>query len=424
MFKKTRVKIILSIMAVIIVILLGTMAIIYGTSYAQMSADNQQMLKLYARQYSLKHTGDSNRSKEEEEKENVRPKEPEKMSHNVPPPEKKHKFDVSTFYAVAISGDGTVLQVDNEAGTMYSDATLTEYAQKIISGTSKKGVKGSLAYYKSEKKDYTLVVFMDNVVMQGGMVMLFRNTMIFGCFSIVAVFIAAIFLARRIVSPLEESYQKQKQFISDAGHELKTPISVVGASAELLEKEIGDNQWLSNIQYENERMASLVKQLLELTKTENVALQLERVDFSRLTAGEILPFESIAFEHGLQLESQITEGIYVNGDSGRLKQLVSILIDNAICHSENCNVVNITLQAEHNYAKLSVVNHGKEIPVEQQKQIFERFYRIDSARSGDDRHFGLGLAIAGAITNSHNGEITVSCEKGEIEFSVQLPIKK
>lgn len=235
---------------------------------------------------------------------------------------------------------------------------------------------------------------------------------------------ASIFLARRIVTPLEESYQKQKQFISDAGHELKTPVSVISTSAELLAKEIGENKWLSNIQYENERMGSLVKQLLELAKMESVAPQTERVDFGRLTSGELLPFESVAYEHGLQLDSDIANHIYVNGDSSRLKQLVSILIDNAIRHSEDGSFVKISLQNRHNFAKLSVINDGKEIPAEQQTQIFERFYLMDSARSGDDRHFGLGLAIAKAITVSHHGKITVSCYDGKIEFSVLIPLQK
>lgn len=407
-------------MAAIVVLLFGTLAVILGTSYAQMNTDNQRMLEQYAREYRVDaaEKNDMPNSKGNMATDEAKPPTPDD-----PPPEALHKFDVSTFYSVAIADDGTVLKTENESGTMYSDETLEAYAEEIISGSSETGKIKSLTYLKTQKDGYTLVAFIDNAIMQGGMATVFRNTLIFGGISVIAVFAASIFLAKRIVAPLEESFQKQKQFISDAGHELKTPVSVVSANAELLSREIGENQWLANIQYENERMGSLVKQLLDLAKTENVAPQTEQLDFSRIVSGELLPFESVAFEQGLELLSDITDGISVDGDSGRLKQLVSILIDNAIRHSEKGKEVKVILKIEHSYAKLSVINDGKEIPAEQQKQIFERFYRIDSARS-DDGHFGLGLAIAKAIAESHKGKIGLSCYNGKIEFSVLIPLQK
>ncbi|MEE1219628.1 MAG: HAMP domain-containing sensor histidine kinase, partial [Ruminococcus sp.] len=224
------------------------------------------------------------------------------------------------------------------------------------------------------------------------------------------------------VNPLEESYHKQKQFISDAGHELKTPVSVVSANAELLSREIGDNQWLQNIQYENERMGILVGQLLQLARTENVTSQMEKIDFSRLVAGESLPFESVAFEQGLTLNSNITSNITVEGNSTQLKQVVSILLDNAIRHSKDNGEVYLSLNKEHGLAKLSVINKGDEIPTEQRKQIFERFYRVDTVRNGEDKHYGLGLAIAKAIATSHKGNIEVLCYNGFVEFKVKIPI--
>lgn len=407
-------------MAAIVVLLFGTLAVILGTSYAQMNTDNQRMLEQYAREYRV---DDAEKNDMPNGKGNMATDEAKPPTPDDPPPEALHKFDVSTFYSVAIADNGTVLKTENESGTMYSDETLEAYADEIISGSSETGKIKSLTYLKTQKDGYTLVAFIDNAIMQGGMATVFRNTLIFGGISVIAVFAASIFLAKRIVAPLEESFQKQKQFISDAGHELKTPVSVVSANAELLSREIGENQWLANIQYENERMGSLVKQLLDLAKTENVAPQTEQLDFSRIVSGELLPFESVAFEQGLKLLSDITDGISVDGDSGRLKQLVSILIDNAIRHSEKGKEVKVILKSEHSYAKLSVINDGKEIPAEQQKQIFERFYRIDSARS-DDGHFGLGLAIAKAIAESHKGKIGLSCYNGKIEFSVLIPLQK
>jgi len=423
MFKKSRIKIIASIMAVMILILGGTFAVIYGTSYARMTSDNRRMLEQYAREYSLDRP---QASAPEIAPESI----PDKPDGDTAPPEDvqpphedEHKFDVSTFYSVAVSSDGTVLRTDNGSGTLYSAETLESYAEEIIKKGAQNGTKGSLSYYKTEKDGYTLVCFIDNIVMQGNISTLFTNTLIFGGVSLVAVLFAAIFLAGRIVSPLEESYEKQKQFISDAGHELKTPVSVVGANAEILEREIGSNKWLDNIKYENDRMGALVKQLLELARTENVAPNMQKVDFSRLVSGETLPFESVAFENGLEFTENIADGIFVNGDEIKLKQLASILIDNAVKHSENGKSVDITLTSERGYAKLSVVNDGREIPPENRKKLFERFYREDEARN-DDGHFGLGLAIAKAIAVSHKGKIGVSCYGGKVEFTVTLPLAK
>ena len=240
---------------------------------------------------------------------------------------------------------------------------------------------------------------------------------------LMAFFFLSVLLARKIVRPLEESYKKQKQFISDAGHELKTPVAVVNANAEILSREIGENQWLDNILYENERMGMLVGQLLELARTESVTPQMENIDFSRLVQGEALPFESVAFEKGLQLVCNTENNIFIEGNSTQLKQLVSILIDNGIRHSTDGNAVYLRLIKERNSAQLSVINTGEEIPSEERQQIFERFYRVDTARNGDDKHYGLGLAIAKSITDSHKGTIDVLCYNSLVEFRVIIPIK-
>ena len=203
---------------------------------------------------------------------------------------------------------------------------------------------------------------------------------------------------------------------------MKTPVSVVNANAELLSREIGENQWLANIQYENERMGKLITQLLDLARTENVTPQMEYVDLSHLIDGEALPFEGVAFEKGLTLRENITGGLRVYGNSTQLKQLVSIFLDNAIRHGTGGKDSWLNLTKERGHAKLSVINVGDEILEEQRAQLFERFYRVDSARNGEDKHYGLGLAIAQAITEAHHGKIEVLCYAGLVEFRAIFPL--
>jgi len=410
MFKKSRRKIVAAIMSILVLLWVGTLSVIYASSYFEMEKQNEKMLKTHAEMYTP----------------------PQSFGEMIPPnrprPDGNHGFNpespmfqLSTFYTVAVSHDGDILEIKNEPPTVYTDDELKNLAQRIIKDGRNNGTENNLVFYKAEKGGYTLVAFMDNTVVNESAITLFRYTLIFGGVALVLFFFLSVFLARKIVNPLEESYQKQKQFISDAGHELKTPVSVVSANAELLFREIGDNQWLQNIQYENERMGMLVGQLLELARTENVTPQMEYLDLSRLVVGEALPFESVAFEKGLVLNSNIASNIAVEGNSTQLKQIVSILLDNAIRHSKEKSEVHLSLTKEHGFAKLSVINKGNEIPEEQCEQIFERFYRVDTARNSGDKHYGLGLAIAKAIVSSHKGKIEVLCYNGLVEFRAQIP---
>ncbi len=406
MFKKSRWRIVLSILLSLIVLLAGTFCVIYFASYTDMTNENKHLLEQYVEEYSLSEeggAGELNRG-------------PMDGGLAQPP-----RIELSTFYSVAISKSGQILKVDTADMASLDETALTELAVEILNGEKSDGIEQNLLYRVADKGGYRLVAFMDNTVLMENAGMLLKYTLIFGAAAFAVIFFIAIFLANRIVAPLEESYKRQKQFISDAGHELKTPVAVVNANAELLSREIGENRWLSNIQYENERMSALISQLLDLARTENVTPPMEIVDLSRLVYGEILPFEAIAYENGLRLEQAVGEDVQVYGNSIQLKQLISILLDNAIRHSSNGNEIALQLKKEKTQVHLSVVNDGEEIPAEQRKYLFERFYRVDAARTDEKQHYGLGLAIAKAIVTTHKGTIQVQCADGKVTFLVTLP---
>lgn len=413
MFKKTRRKIVAAILSVLVLLLFGTLCVIYLASYGEMTNENQALLEQYVNAYSLPGTSDI------VEPESGRTKDDRGGPHAKPP-----MLELSTFYSVALSKDGQVLKVDTADISDLDEAALTALASSLVEKGKTDGVESNLIYRMADKGDYILVAFLDNTLMLESAGTLINYTLIFGGVALVLLFFLARYLAGRIVAPLEESYQRQKQFVSDAGHELKTPVAVVNANVELLSRQIGENQWLSNIQYENQRMSALITQLLELARAENVTPPMETLDLSRLVCGETLPMETVAYENGLTLTSEIADDILVNGNSVQLKQLTSILLDNAIRHSAHGREVRLTLRKEKNYGVLSVVNEGEAIPPEERARLFERFYRTDTARAGEGQHYGLGLAIAKAIALSHKGSIDVQCYDGKVEFVVKLPLQK
>ena len=339
-------------------------------------------------------------------------------------PNETPAFRLSTFYSVAIDGNGNVLRIEN-SGELYSDSELYLKAKEILAEENHKaeGKDGGLVYVVSDKENYTLVAFKDITVFNDVIKIFIKIVVTFGCVTLLILCVVSFFIARSIVKPLEDSYQKQKQFVSDAGHELKTPLSAINVNADMLAREIGDNKWLSNIQYENGRMNELVQQLLILARTEKVSMPKEKLDFCRLTAGEVLPLESVAYEKNITIKTEMEESVFVYGNSAQLKQLVSILLDNAVQYSTG-NEVSLAISKERRSVRLTVINEGKAMESDHKRNIFERFYRVDDSHDNSDGHYGLGLAIAKAIVTAHNGKIVVDCFDGKVRFTVTLPAAK
>ncbi len=330
------------------------------------------------------------------------------------------------MYLVHFDATGAVIETMNDVQPVMSDEVLQSTAWSFKELGREGGTGAGLVYRVTEAADGTFyVVMMDNTVMEDSVSALLLNTVVYGAIALVLLFIISWKLAGRIVKPLEESYEKQKQFISDAGHELKTPISTVNANAELLAREVGDNQWLNNIRFENKRMQDLVTQLLDLARTENVDPVMEDVDLSRIVIGGTLPFESVAFDKGFMIDTDVVDNIHVSGDSRQLGQLISTLTDNALSHalkgeSGNFMTIKVSLRRDKNNAILTVSNPGEEIPVSEREKIFERFYRSDVSRELNG-HYGLGLAIAKAIVTAHHGHIHVECQDGITSFVAVIP---
>lgn len=234
---------------------------------------------------------------------------------------------------------------------------------------------------------------------------------------LLAVWGIAQLISKWLIRPVAESFEKQKQFIADASHELKTPLAVILSSAEAMERN-PDNKWLKNIETETDRMNRLIGDLLELTRSEQIKLPLSRVNLSFIAEKECLIQEARIYEKGLTLNVDLEPDVEVIGNANSLSQVLGILLDNAISHARS--EIRIKVRKQGSQSICFVENNGRPIPLEMQKRIFERFVREDTSRNRSDNRFGLGLAIAKNLMNQNQGTIKVQTVEGWTVFSFIL----
>ena len=229
-------------------------------------------------------------------------------------------------------------------------------------------------------------------------------------------------ITKRITKPAQESFDKQKEFIADASHELKTPLAVIMASSDELKSDKKNQKYIDNIKYESERMSTLIKSLLDLSKLENgVSINsYKEEDISKIVERICLTFEAIAFEQNIEIETNIEKGIMFKCSKEEIERLVSIILDNAIKHSYKKSLINVILNKDKNNINVEITNSGEPIKPGDEERIFERFYRADKSRNRDANRYGLGLAIAKNIVTNHNGTIKAKSENGKTTFKINL----
>ena len=228
----------------------------------------------------------------------------------------------------------------------------------------------------------------------------------------------------KMIERLEISFNKQNQFISDASHELKTPLAVIEANTDVLDGQVGNNKWISYIQNEIDSMNKLINELLLLAKMENVGelKEYKELDISKETEIIVSMFESMAYEKNVLLKSDVQENIMLNGNKEDVEHILSTLIDNAIKHTEKSKEVIVELKKNKNSIIWQVKNMGEPIPEDEREKIFERFYRIDKSRNRKEKRYGLGLAIAKSTVKRYGGSIEVLYKNGFTIFRVSIPI--
>ena len=246
-----------------------------------------------------------------------------------------------------------------------------------------------------------------------------------GCY-----FAISMILARIALKPVEDSWSKQKQFVADASHELKTPLSVIMANTEIIashqdETVASQMQWIENTRLEAKRMAELVADLLFLAKNDDgLKVQMEPVNISDCIETTVLSYDAVFYENGKSFRYDIARDVKVIGNVGQIKQLTTILLDNANKYSVGDGNIFLNLTAAGRHITLSVSNDSEELSEEQLSHLFDRFYTLDKSRNAEKSGNGLGLSIAKMISQTHGGDISASYSNGRTYFVVELPAYK
>jgi len=407
MIKSLRNKFILINMLLVFIVLLVVFSAQYVSLYRQLQEESVRALEM-----SL------NRGEGQK---------PPKLEIGQPRPK---DFMGDTLFVVLADQNGwtELLSAENIS---ISDEQLNRIAEEALSSEGGQGVLGdySLRYMVKNEGSFTKIAFIDIA----GDITTLRNTVITSICScaaaLAAFFFISLYLSRWALRPVERAWEQQRRFVADASHELKTPLTVILANTGILKSNRSSTieqqmNWVENTGAEAARMKKLVDNLLFLAKTDDAELPVlhSKINLSDVFLSVALSFESVAFERGVSLEtSAIASDIHIFGNEAQLKQLIGILLDNAVKYSKEKGVVTLSLETRQSKAALTVHNHGSHMAAADLEHIFDRFYRADKSRSAEG--YGLGLAIAKSIVDAHAGKISARSDKVHgTAFTVSLPL--
>lgn len=384
-------------------------------------------------------------------------KENDLKRHGISP---ESQFD-TRYFTVTINSKGEVENIDTSKIASVSSENAAEYAKKLWKsgkkGDGKSGFADNCKYLTVDEDGSTMYIFLSCQRELSTIKTYILASVGISVFGLLVVFVMIYFFSGKILKPVSESYEKQKRFITDASHEIKTPLTIIDANTEVIEMMEGENEWTSNTRKQVARLTSLTEKLVFLSRMDEEATKLEMFEFSLSDAilDTAEPFKAVAGTKGKKLTIDVIDGILYTGDEKTIRQLVSILLDNAIkysgCSSVSCEKSNInkdnlnkTTQTQNNCVtagdpapeiELTMRPSGKNriitvwntvddtanIKKGRQDMLFERFYRTDASRNSKTGGFGIGLSAAYAIVKAHKGKITAESKDGQsIKFTIVL----
>ena len=330
------------------------------------------------------------------------------------------------FFTMIYNGTGFE-SVDTENISAVDDEKAVLLGEQVIIFKKQSGfiyhLNGVYRYYKGTNDGVMRITFLDCTRTMQNYYTFLALSIAISVASLLAICIMMIIFATKIISPIAESYEKQKQFITDAGHDIKTPITIIDADREILEMDIGENEWLDDIRRQTKRLTKLTNDLIYLSRMEEGTdlKELSSFSISTICHEEADSFSAVAMKRGLEIVTDIEDKIDINGSEEDVRRLLSILFDNAIKYAKENSTIGIKTVKHGRYATVTISNVAENMTEEQTKRMFDRFYRADSSRASSGG-FGIGLAMAQAIVASHNGRIYADLDDDKVlRISASFP---
>lgn len=419
MFKKLKNRFLFLNLVIISVMMLASFATIYTITYHDVRRNIDMELRKISEFYRLPR---GNFNVPHPDQNQPRKAMPEGSPHmpgpdtGIEPPERAVAFMIQTDRDWNMKSRDSWFTIDSD---LYTHAL--EKAKDENNNAGQFKLSGNdWAFNIQPVEDGYLLVFLDVTARQGILTNLIYTFLAVGLVMLIVIYFISRFFASRSIAPVKEAFEKQKQFIADASHELKTPLAVIQTNTDVLlanrEDTIGNQaKWLHYIKLETDRMSKLTNDLLYLTEMESARATVLYNPFNLSEAVEtiLLTMEAVIFEKQLQLDYDIEPDLMVHGSSEQIQQVVLILLDNALKYTNPNGSVTISLKSQHQDVVLTVSNTGKGIAPEHLSRIFDRFYRTDVSRSRQQGGYGLGLAIAKSIVEQHKGKLYAKSTIGE-----------
>lgn len=391
MIKKLQLKFILLAMSALFVVLVIIISGINIINYNKITEQADEVLSVLCENNGAFPTKHDDRKK----------RLPKDMSPEIP-------YEARYFSIVINSESGNVMQAETSRIAALNSTEAIDYALTAANRNSNHGFVNNYRYIKYYEAKETRIIFLDCGRKMDSFWDFLLASVSVSFISYLMVFAIIAFFSNKIIRPVSESYEKQKRFITDAGHEIKTPLTIINADVDVLLMELGENEWLEDIQKQAKRLSSLTNDLVYLARMEEASDSAQIIDFpfSDIVSETAASFQALAQTQNKKFTCSIQPMLSLKGNEKAIRQLVNILLDNALKYSPVNGAVSLTLEKHNKSMLLSIYNTTEDaIPRESLPLLFDRFYRIDSSHNSQTGGHGIGLSVAKAIVKAHHGKI-------------------
>jgi len=328
------------------------------------------------------------------------------------------------YFSVVLSTDGSIISTDTGRIAAVDSTKARELAREVYDSGKEKGFVGDYRFIVTDDDSGIRIIFYDCGRSLDSFRAFLEASLLISFAAIILMFLLIFFASGKIVRPVAESYEKQKRFITDAGHEIKTPLAIINADADVLLMD-GDNEWVRDIKAQTGRLTELTNNLIFLSKMEESrpALQVTNIDLSSLVNETADSFTAMFITQNKTLERKVDSGVGIEGDKSSLTQLVSILLDNALKYSPEKTATVLELKKTSKEIKLYCANETvTPVTEEDAKHLFDRFYRTDKSRNSGTGGQGIGLSIARAVVTAHKGKISAVSDGKTLTIKAKIPL--